>query len=274
MSQEDHREKNILLAKNLNLVKMDLRSKKKDLQTLKSELRMEKQRNSKLESEQMTIKNRIDFLKQQLDETFLKNTFGYIQLSQQLELMHQESVQSVNDSGITGESDVLNSMAAFDAQQLTFLAKIKMMSESLAANTSIGVFEPRSRSFNDSNSQSTSRRHSLSFDSFQLGLNSTFVKDSQDDSDLNRTFLAEEPVNTTFEEVLPMDGSRNVTVRNNKKHSKIKSRMSLIQLPSQKENQPMATRSNYSPASKTFILRRGCRSKKVDYNETSLQRKK
>lgn len=273
-SQEDHREKNILLAKNLNLVKMDLRSKKKDLLTLKSQLRMEKQRNSKLESEQMSIKNRIDFLKQQLDETFLKNTFGYIQLSTQLEKMHQDSVQSANDSQVMGESDVSNTMAAFDAQQSTFLAKIKMMSESLAANTSIEDFEPRSRSFNDSNSQSTSRRHSLSFNSFQMGLNSTFVKDTSDDSELNRTFLAEEPENITFEEVLPMNGIENVTVRNNKRQSKIKGRMSLNQLSSQKENQPMATRSSYSPASKTFILRRGCRSKKVDYNETSLQRKK
>lgn len=77
---EDHREKNILLAKNLNQVKMDLRSKKKDVSELRSQLRMEKQRNSKLESDQVSVLQRIDFLKQQLDDTFYRNTIGYINL--------------------------------------------------------------------------------------------------------------------------------------------------------------------------------------------------
>lgn len=265
-SQEDHREKNILLAKNLNIVKMDLRSKKKDLITLQSQLRMEKQRNSKLESEQMSIKNRIDYLKRQLDETFLKNTFGYIQLSQQLEQMHEDNIESGYESSIIGESNAISTANNFGARESTFLSKIKRLSESFASNSS-DIQDISNRSFNDSSSQSTNRRHSLSFNSFQIGLNSTFVKDANENSELNRTFVADGQPNISENE----NPTENVTMRVKKTRNKI----NRSQSSSRKENQPLDTRSTSSPGSKTFVLRRGCRSiKKIDYNESFYRRKK
>lgn len=269
----DHREKNILLAKNLNQVKMDLRSKKKDLMALQSLLRHEKQRNSKLETEQVTIINRIDHLKKQLDDTFIKNTFGYIQLSQQLDEMHQENAQNDGQTSLVGVTN------AATTPQSTFLAKIKRMSESfMPSDVSIGVAGPNNSTLNGSNS--TTRRHSLSFNTFRMGLNSTFVKDTSGETDLNCTFLAEEPENQTHESPMPLSGIENVTVRKDKStsridQSRVKSQVVRNLYSRQKENQPMATGSHDSPASKTFVLRRGCRSiKKVDYNENSFRRKK
>lgn len=274
---EDHREKNILLAKNLNDVKMDLRTKKKDLMALKNQLRQEKQRNSMLQSEQMSLVNRIDHLKKQLDETFLKSTFGYIQLSQQLDEMQGENGRLEN-----GTANEATATAAGSTMQSTLLAKIKRMSESfLQSDASFAEAGPSRRSLNDSNA--TLQQSTLSFDSFQMGLNSTFVKNDSDDSILDVTFLADEPNNNSRAAPYPLNGIENVTVRKNKKTTKIgqskgKSKIARSLFLHQQENQSMATDTNDDdPASKTFVLRRRqpCRSlKKVDYNETSFRRRK
>lgn len=292
---KDHREKNILLAKNLNQVKMDLRCKKKDLLELRSKLRMEKQRNTKLESDQVSILQRIDFLKQQLDETFFKNTVGYINLSKQLDRMHHDSVQSLNstiESNATfqGESDATFSLNSNEAQS-TFLAKIKAISESMVSNTNSGDIEFTAGSSNATLNSSTlsSHRESLSFSTFSMGLTSTYVQQTKDDDEhesvMNCTFLQDSNEDTsTNEAATPLseiNGNRlNVTLRRTRKQSrsekpsKMAKKMVQNHVSSEAENQPMATGPGKNPASDVLRLRRGCRPvKKIDYNET-IRRKK
>lgn len=283
---KDHREKNILLAKNLNQVKMDLRTKKQDLLDVRTQLRMEKQRNSRLESDQMSILQRIDFLKQKLDDTFYNNTVGYINLSKQLDQMHHDSVQSFNDTSLsTGALDVTYS-ANNNAVQTTFLDKIKAISDTIIASnrTSIGdvLNTPRL----------SSSRQSLSFSTFSMGLSSTFAKGTNDDhvvdaseSVMNVTFLEDSSEdNGTNEVATPLTESNqnrsHITLRRTKhksrheKASKVTKKMVRNQLLSETENQPMATDLGKKANSDVMLLRRGSRPvKKVDYNETSLIRR-
>lgn len=291
---EDHREKNILLAKNLNQVKMDLRCKKKDLLELRSKLRMEKQRNTKMESDQVSIFQRIDFLKQQLDDTFLKNTAGYINLSKQLDRMHHD-VQSLNstiesDATFSGESNATFSLNSNPAQS-SFLAKIKALSESTLPNSNPGDIAFTARSSNATLNSSTvsSHRESLTFDAFSMGLSSTHVQqtkdDDEDESVMNCTFLEDSSENTNNNETAaPLternENRLNVTLRRTKNQSRFEktSRIAkkILQNPvsNETENQPMATASGKNPATDVLRLRRGCRPlKKIDYNE-SIRRKK
>lgn len=300
--QEDHREKNIMLAKNLNQVKMDLRSKKKDLLELRSKLRMEKQRNTKLESDQVSILQRIDFLKQQLDDTFLKNTVGYIHLSKQLDQMHQDSVQSLNTSmesnaTIPGESNAtfsLNSTAA----PPTFLAKIKAIGESMATNSNGGASECAAGPSNATLNSSivSNGRESLSFSTFSLGLTSTYVQqrtkaDDDGESVMNCTFLEDssenrnETTSSNSETATPLseinENRLNVTVRRTRnksryeKSSRLAKKIVQNQMSNGTENRPMATDLGKTAASDVLHrLRSGCRPlKKIDYNE-SIRRKK
>lgn len=283
---DDHREKNILLAKNLNKVKMDLRSKKKDLLDLRSQLRMEKQRNSKLELDQVSILERIDFLKHQLDDTFYKNTVGYIHLSKQLDQMHHDSAQSINEtSRLSGEFNATFSMNN-NAVQSTFMDKIKAISQSMVSNQTSGDTEPNISTSNGS--KLSSGRQSLSFNTFSLGLSSTFAKGAEDadvDSEMNCTFLDDSSENSSTNEVAtPLTESNqnrlNVTLRRTKnksryeKASKMTMKMVQDQLLGETENQSMATDLGKNPASDVYRLRRGCRPvKKIDYNETFRRKK-
>lgn len=290
---EDHREKNILLAKNLNQVKMDLRNKKKDLLDLRTQLRVEQQRNSKLESDQMSILQRIDFLKQKLDDTFFKNTVGYINLSKQLEQMHHDSVQSLNDTGsFSGDLNATFSMIN-NTMQTTFLDKIKAISESIASNqTTADVELSTIGTFNGP--RLSSSRQSLNFNAFTMGLSSTIVGQSNgnhdddadaDESVMNVTFLEDSTEdNGTNEVATPLAESNqnrsNITLRRTRnkksrheKASKVTKKMVRNQLLSETENQPMATDSGNNTDSDVMLLR--CRPvKKIDYNEMSLIRRK
>lgn len=272
---EDHREKNILLAKNLNEVKMDLRTKKRNLASMEMLLRMEKQRNTKLEHEQSFIKNRIDNLKKQLDDTFYKSTFGYISLSKQLDEMHEESMEA---SGSTGSIDG-NSAVGVHSTQSLFLAKIKRLSESMISDNSVAVIEPSTSSLNESiQTKSNTGRDSLSFNAFRMGLNSTFVKVNETESDLDCTFLTEtsgnqsidENQNQNHEDIRPMqEVNTNVTIRKDRKvpskdeTQKVKNHI-IIKRRVKKEN-------HSNPLWKSMVLRSA---KKVDYNETSFRRNK
>lgn len=294
---EDHREKNILLAKNLNEVKMDLRVKKKDLMAVKSQLRLEKQRNSKLATEQITILNQINGLKKELEETFLKNTFGYLHLSKQLDQMHEFSMQKVSETSALGSTIHLSVTNQCNSSESSLLAKLKTFTESfmssnanmsqsttsntsVLSNTSMIDFEG---SFSQSMTQSTSTsaRLSLSFNSFEMGLNSTFVKDSEHDeqaeSELNQTFLCDDTDGDEFDEnkTPPAANPSYITVRKSKKmakgdQSKMKSRINKNQ--AQKENQSTNTDLLNTP---NVVLRRGRRDvKRIDYNERSFRRNK
>lgn len=266
----DHREQNILLAKNLNQVKVNLRNKKKDLLALQSKLRFEQQRNSRLETEQVTILNRIDNLKKQLDETFLKNTYGYINLSKQLDQMHHESFQTVDELSVLGvtNASVVNTCRS----ESTFLKNIKRLSESMASDELFGYATTSNNTTFDSTRPPVDL-HSLSFNTFASGLNSTFVQDSNDDSVLDQTFLAQAEQHKEQTPLSEIMNFSNVTVRKMKTEKLMKTEESKIRakLSHKKENQSMATESDM----KTFALRRGSRMvRKIDYNETSMRRKK
>lgn len=269
LSNDDHREKNILLAKNLNDVKMDLRTKKKDLAYLKAELRLEKSRNSILETDQMSILKRIDNLKKELDDTFTKNTFGYIHLSKQLDQMHQSSVRRIGN-----EMTAANS--THTSPQSSFLWKIKELSESFISNESTGEQQQQSDNSTLNCSTSTSNRPSLSFTSFEMGLNSTFVMEDTVVSELNCSFLAEQDENVSPEEPAPPENDQNhlnVTIR---KNNKIKTRLSKAKArltSTLKEMHSMATGSREIPTSKPYHLRRGSLANKIDYSENSFRRR-
>lgn len=293
---EDHREKNILLAKNLNQVKMDLRCKKKDLLDLRTQLRAEKQRNSKLESGQMTILQRIDFLKQKLDDTFYKNTVGYINLSKQLDQMHHDSVQSFNDtSSSAGDLNATFSLNN-NTVQTTFLDKIKAISEAIAQSDQTSddtSAELNTRDTLNGPRLSSNCRQSLSFNTFSMGLTSTLADGSNENDDadasesvMNVTFLDDSSEdNGTNEVPTPLTESNrnrsNITLRRNRKKSrhekasKMTKKMVRNHLLGDAENQPMATDSGKNANSDVMLLRRGCRPvKKIDYNETSLIRRR
>lgn len=272
-SSDDHRKKNILLAKNLNDVKVDLRNKKKDLAFLKSQLRLEKKRNSNLQTVQMSILNRIDSLRKELDDTFVKNTFGYIHLSKQLDQMHQNSVRRVSENGLSAEMIAANSTYA--SSHSSFLSKIKVMSESFIADESVGEQQSNDSTLN--RSTSTNDRDSLSFNTFRLGLNSTFVMEDSAGSVLDSSFLAEQDENESVEETTPSENNQNhlnVTIR---KGNKIKTGLSKAKArltSTLREMHSMATGSRDTPAPKTYALRRAGRLvNKIDYNETSFRRK-
>lgn len=294
---KDHREKNILLARNLNQVKMDLRTKKQDLLDVRTQLRLEKQRNSRLESDQMTILQRIDFLKQKLDDTFYNNTVGYINLSKQLDQMHHDSVQCFNNTSlISGDLNATysaNNNAA--AAQTTFLDKIKAISETIVASSRPSVGNEVTASIlNMDTPRLSSSRQSLSFGTFSMGLSSTLAKDTADEHDddaadsvMNVTFLDDSSeANGTNEVATPLTESNqnrpNITMRRTKhksrheKASKVTKKMVRNQLLSGMENQPMATDLGTNVANAdVLLLRRGSRPvKKIDYKETSLIRRK
>lgn len=285
---EDHREKNILLAKNLNQVKMNLRSKMKDLLDLRSQLRMEKQRNSKLELDQMSILQRIDFLKHQLDDTFYKNTVGYMHLSKQLDQMHQESVQCQNETSLSSGELNATFTTNNNSVQSTFLDKVKAISESMVSNQTFGDIELNiSQPRLSSGSRLSSDRQSLSFNTFSMGLSSAFASEAEDvvgDSVMNCSFLEDSSENSSTNEVAtPLTESNqnrlNVTLRRTRiksrheKASKMTKKMVQNQLLNEMENQPMATNLGKNSASNELRLRRGGRPvKKIDYNE-SMRRK-
>lgn len=278
-NRDDHREKNILLAKNLNEVKMDLRCKKQDVMALKMQLRLEQQRNSKLASEQMSIVTQIDRLKKELEETFVKNTFGYIHLSKQLDQMHEFSIQKASESCLLSSAQTIDSTV--NSAQSSLLAKIKTFTESMQSNTSLAdserVFEnsmSNESTATSSETGSTSNRLSISYNSFEDGLNTTFIMDSESDSELNQTFLNDSDENQPPPNV---ESQSYVTVRKGKKikaadQSKVRIRTSKNQSRGQQENQLAAAELISTP---NIELRRGCRSvKRVDYNERSFRRNK
>lgn len=293
---EDHREKNILLAKNLNQVKMDLRTKKQDLLDVRTKLRLEKQRNSRLESDQMSILQRIDFLKQKLDDTFYNNTVGYINLSKQLDQMHHDSVQCFNDTSLVSGDLNATFSTNNNAAQTTFLDKIKAISETIVASNRASVGNEVTASIvNMDTPRLSSGRQSLCFSAFTMGLSSTLATDTNDDHDdydaaesvMNVTFLGDSSEeNGTNEVATPLTESNqnrpNITMRRTKhksrheKASKVTKKMVRNQLLSGMENQPMATDLGKNVANAdVLMLRRGNRPvKKIDYKETSLIRRK
>lgn len=278
---EDHREKNILLAKNLNEVKMDLRCKKRDIVSLQTQLRHEQQRNSKLELDQVSIVNRIDTLKKQLDDTFIKNTFGYIHLSKQLDAMHQDSIQSIGNSSMLSPPTIANSTESL------FLEKIKIFSESLISNSENHDVS-NNRSMNET--KLTNSTHSISFNSFEIGLNSTFVKDteaetnanadSSEDSVLNTTFSTDQLENTSHDETIPLQEiqprtlmcaeARNARITIRRAKAMGQTETPKMQSRSRK-HRSLGHKENRSPYSKKMILRRA---KKIDYSEASFWRSK
>lgn len=281
---EDHRQKNILLAKNLNDVKMNLQAKRKDIASLQTQLREERQQNEKMKMEQVSILNRIDTLKKQLDDTFIKNTIGYFHLLKKLDQMHQDSIQSIGDISMLSTST-----ATANSSQLMFLEKFKSFSESFG------------ESFSTFDGGSNSTLNESSFDSFEIGLNSTFVTNHEEnvdetddvveDLELNRTFLTEKqeptPVNNSHEgsKSSPETNGRpllcekarntNITVRRAKETPKVETlKMETPKLENRitkrrshknrKEN-----RSDVGPLLKKMVLRS---IKKIDYNESSFRR--
>lgn len=221
-NSEDHREKNILLAKSLNMVKMELRNKKSALASTLLELSNERQRNSKLESDQLMIINRINSVKKQVDDTFIKNTVGYMNLSKELVQLHQDSIQNSLLS-----LDTVENLTASSTQSV-FLTEVKRLSETIGSNSSFTEVKP-SDFINDSTIQD-----SLSFKTFQIGLNSTFVKTDESDSELNSTFTTDSTQNQQVDETMenqnhsqktdaPLEEiTSNITIRKNRTKQQIK----------------------------------------------------
>lgn len=263
---------------------------------MRIQLRTEKQRYFKLESNQAEMVRRIDFLKQQLDDTFYKNTVGYVQLSKQLDQMHHDTLNGTIGSNATISGGELNATfsASNNAAQLTFLDKIKAINESMVSNANSDDIEmatvPSSTTTTTTTNRSrlSSGHQSLNFDTFSMGLSSTLVNEMKNDDDadesvMNCTFLEDSNDNnnestTPFSEV--NENRLNVTHRRTKKPSRYENasksakKIARNQVAGDTENQPMATSFANTSAPDVRLLRSGCRSvKKIDYNE-SLRRKK
>lgn len=286
---EDHRQKNILLAKNLNEVKMNLQTKKRNIASLQTQLREERQQNQKMKMEQVTILNRIDTLKKQLDDTFIKNTVGYFHLLKRLDEMHQDSIQSVGDTSMLGSSTT-----TANSSQLLFLEKFKLLSESFGE--SFSAFDGDNHEVSDSSTSNESSLandpQSLSFNSFEIALNSTFVTNQEEsvaeNSELNRTFLTEksEPapenknkgdsnLSPQMQQRTPlceMGRNTNITMRRAKETPKLETPKVENKVIKRRSNRGRKkNRSDVNQMVKNMVLR--C-TKKVDYNESSFWRNK
>lgn len=125
-NNEDHRLKNIVLAKHLNEKKIELRERKKNIHSLETQVRSQKLKNSKLEYSQLTVLDGINRFKRQLDETFIQNTIGYISLSEQIEQLQSQTAQNPNQSGSIGGFN-----SSFDASKSSFHSKVTFSNYSL-----------------------------------------------------------------------------------------------------------------------------------------------
>lgn len=81
---EDHRQKNIQLAKKLNEVKENLRKYREENITLKKKYQSSKIQVTKLQNEKEILNSFFQY-KHQLDKKFVQHSTGYIQLSQQID---------------------------------------------------------------------------------------------------------------------------------------------------------------------------------------------
>lgn len=195
--------------------------------------------------------------------------------------MHHESVQSFNEtSRLSAELNVTFSTNNNDTAQSTFLDKIKGIGESMVSNSTSGDNELNISTL-DSSVRSSSRQ-SLSFNTFSLGLNSTFANEPKEDdveSEMNCTFLEDSSEECSSTEMAtPLTESKanrlNITMRRTKKQlqydksSKLNKKMVRNQLLGELENQAMATGLDKNQATDVLLLRRSKR-----LNE-SIRRKK
>lgn len=180
----DHRENNIILAKNLNQAKIDLREKKHDIAALETELQSKQQKLAQSYSNDALVMNKINIFKQQLDEAFIQNTKNYMHLSLQIEQIQKEVSKNskINYANVPTSSIQLNPQAFHSIVQ-----------------------------FASNETSSTAPLNDITNEIRETELNTTFSFESTgDESVFNTTFLCNENDENSNQ-------AANITVRRKKK---------------------------------------------------------
>lgn len=250
---EDHRQQNITLAKNLNQTKVELREKKKDIVLYKSQLRFQEDVNYKLQKDHLEVLENVNQLKNQLDETFVRNTIGYMNLSKQMEQLQTKVFQNARKSGsyrpIDGFNSTLNS--TFNDSRSSFHSKVKFSRNSL--NSSASLFGRNASITN------TSRRSDFDF-SFEnnMNANNTFRLNSTSNDSLFNTAFIEDDVD--------MEKCSSKKIKKKSTKQRKATSMKKVKTKSVKQSSTY-TELQQSSANCSIISSRGRLVKKVDYKE-------
>lgn len=248
---EDHRQQNITLAKNLNETKVQLREKKKDIVSYKSQLRSQEDVNYKLKNDQLAVLEHVNQLKNQLDETFVHNTIGYMILSKQMERFQTQVFQNARKSGSYRPIGGFNS--TFNDSRSSYHSKIKFSRNSLNSSASL-----LGRNASITN---TSRRSGCDF-SFEnnMNANNTFRLNSTSNDSLFNTAFIEDDV----------DMEKCSSKKAKKKSTKQSKATSIKKVKTKSVKQSSTstyTELQQSSANCSIISSRGRLVKKVDYKE-------
>lgn len=240
-NNHDHRENNKILAKSLNEARVNLREKNHNIAALKVGLREEQLKRADINCGNARLFDQIDDFKRQLDETFIRNTIGYMNLSIKIE---------------TIQKTAMDNMAKFDAANAIERARPGHC-PSYHSNIQVdpNAFKPTARldrqSLNSSNRSTANPNENVLDSTFSFG-------SSGDESALNTTFLC-------TDDDSDLDRMANVTIRRNKTSYMRETESSSIKKVARKSVGSMAME-----ALKSVVSSRGRTVKKVNYNELSV----
>lgn len=254
LANEDHRQKNIELAKNLNAVKIDLRNQKQDFKALEAVCSVQKNEQLKLKQQTNEISNQIAQFKRQLDNTFMQNTIGYIQLSQEIDRILIKSGRKSNDIPSALNSSIKQTNTSFHLQikMIPNSPHLNFSGSNLKLSTSqimLKTPSPRKRSLNET------------FDAFSPGIPSPI--EFSEDSILDTTFVQ-------FKKSPNPNRSSKIPLMQPKSKKKSKVITSTVnRMRSRFKSTPIAC-TNDIKSDRITISKRGRIIKKLDYNENSM----
>lgn len=236
---QNHRENNIILAKNLNQAKVDLREKKRNIESLKAVLYADREKLIEKNYNELQMLEKIEMFKKQLDQTFINNTMGYMRLSMQIDEIREQAIKNSGASKLlVGPSGV------------SYHARMTINSDALMAKAALNDIT------NYSNDSSMT-----SMDLSAISHNSTFsFASNENESTMNTTFICSDDEN--------VDRRANVTIRRKKKSYMRETKSTSIKKVERKSIGGQPNRSS-SELSKSMISSRGRVVKKIDYCEFS-----
>lgn len=237
-NKNDHRENNIILAKSLNGVRMDLREKNRTIATLRDDLREEQLKLADMNYSNAILLEQIGTFKRQLDETFIHNTMGYMNLSIKI-----EKVQKTVMNNLTKSDPAIMEQANL-SRSGSYHSTIQVDPSAFMPNALL-----------DQHAYNDSRRSTIT--SNESALNSTFSCGSNGDGSdgLNTAFLCD---NDDSE----LDRTANVTIRRKKKSYMRETKSTSIKKVDRKSVGSLAM-----DVLKSVVSSRGRTVKKINYNE-------
>lgn len=236
---QNHRDNNIILAKNLNQAKVDLREKKRNIASLKVALHAEREKCVQQSYNELQLLQNIDVFKKQLDQTFIHNTIGYMRLSTQIEQIREQAIKCA------GASHPL-----VDQNAVSYHSSVKIESNALMAKAPLNDITNRSIDSSIGTMDLSGISH-----------NSTFLFESTgNDASLNTTFVCTDDENN--------DRTANVTIRRKKKSYMRETKSTSIK---KVERKSIGGQSNNCSVelSSSMLSSRGRMVKKIDYCEYS-----